>query len=76
MGLRIAFIGAGKFTNQYMYPQLSRHDIELVAICDLVEDKATLFSPLRPETSSTKQCRDDRDGRDGGEEGVGLSCRI
>lgn len=42
MGLRIVYIGAGNFTNHFMYPQLSRHDIELAAVCDLVEEKANL----------------------------------
>jgi len=38
--LRIAYIGAGSFTNAHMYPQLQRHDVRLVAVCDLIEDKA------------------------------------
>lgn len=41
MALRIAYVGAGSFTNGYMYPQLSQHDLELAAVCDLVEEKAT-----------------------------------
>ncbi|MEN6548433.1 MAG: Gfo/Idh/MocA family oxidoreductase [Armatimonadia bacterium] len=40
--VRLAYIGAGGFTNAYMYPQLKLHDIELVAVCDLVEEKAQL----------------------------------
>jgi len=40
MSVRIAYIGAGGFTNQCMFPQLFRHDLELAAICDLYEDKA------------------------------------
>lgn len=42
MDLRIAYIGAGSFTNQCMFPQLSRHGLELVAVCDLDEEKARL----------------------------------
>lgn len=40
MTLRIAYIGAGAFTNAFMFPQLSRHDLELAAVCDLDETKA------------------------------------
>lgn len=40
--VRLAYIGAGAFTNTYMYPQLRLHDVELVAVCDLVEEKAQL----------------------------------
>ncbi len=40
MTLRIAYIGAGGFTNAFMFPQLSRHEIELAAVCDLDESKA------------------------------------
>ncbi len=42
MALRIAYIGAGGFTNAFMYPQLAMHDIELAAVCDLDEGKALL----------------------------------
>jgi myo-inositol 2-dehydrogenase/D-chiro-inositol 1-dehydrogenase len=42
MSIRIAYIGAGSFTNQCMFPQLSIHDLELAAICDLDEGKALL----------------------------------
>lgn len=38
--LRLAYIGAGGFSNGFMYPQLRFHDVELAAVCDLVEDKA------------------------------------
>lgn len=38
--LRLCYIGAGGFTNGYMYPQLSRHALELAAVCDLVPEKA------------------------------------
>jgi myo-inositol 2-dehydrogenase/D-chiro-inositol 1-dehydrogenase len=38
--VRLAYIGAGGFTNAYMYPQLSAHAVELVGVCDLVEEKA------------------------------------
>lgn len=38
--LRLAYIGAGNFTNAYMYPQLHCHDVELAAVCDLVREKA------------------------------------
>lgn len=40
--LRLAYIGAGGFTNAYMYPQLKLHELQLVAVCDLVEEKAEL----------------------------------
>jgi myo-inositol 2-dehydrogenase/D-chiro-inositol 1-dehydrogenase len=40
MSLRIAYIGAGSFTNSNMFPQLSQHGVELAAVCDLVEEKA------------------------------------
>ncbi len=38
--LRLAYIGAGGFTNAYMYPQLHCHSVALAAVCDLVEEKA------------------------------------
>lgn len=38
--LKIAYIGAGGFSSKFIHPQLDRHDIELAAICDLVEEKA------------------------------------
>ncbi|MEI6502188.1 MAG: Gfo/Idh/MocA family oxidoreductase, partial [Armatimonadota bacterium] len=38
--LRLAYIGAGGFTNAYLYPQLSAHAVTLVGVCDLVEEKA------------------------------------
>ncbi len=38
--LRLAYIGAGAFTNAYMYPQLHLHPVRLCAVCDLVEEKA------------------------------------
>ena len=40
--VRLAYIGAGGFTNGYMYPQLAAHAVELVGVCDLVEAKAQL----------------------------------
>ncbi len=40
MALRIAYIGAGGFSSRFIHPQLGRHDVELAAICDLVEEKA------------------------------------
>lgn len=40
MSLRICYIGAGNFSNSCMFPQLSRHGLELAAICDLDEKKA------------------------------------
>jgi len=36
----IGYIGAGNFTNSFIYPQLHRHTVELVAVCDLIEEKA------------------------------------
>ena len=38
--LRIGYIGAGGFTNRFIYPQLARHQVQLVAVCDLDEAKA------------------------------------
>ena len=38
--LRLAYIGAGGFTNGYMFPQLKVHALELVGVCDLVAEKA------------------------------------
>ena len=38
--LRICYIGAGRFTNRRMYPHLAEHNVELVAVCDLEEEKA------------------------------------
>lgn len=40
MGLRICYIGAGAFTNIFMFPQLAQHKLELAAVCDLDEAKA------------------------------------
>lgn len=40
--LRLAYIGAGNFTNTFMYPQLQRHPLELAAVCDLQRDRAEL----------------------------------
>jgi virulence factor len=39
--VRVALIGAGAMANRYHYPSLATFpDVELVALCDLVEDKA------------------------------------
>lgn len=38
--LRVAYIGAGGFTNACMYPQLALHNVSLVAVCDLDQEKA------------------------------------
>ena len=38
--LKLAYIGAGAFSNGHMFPQLCRHDVRLAAVCDLVEEKA------------------------------------
>jgi predicted dehydrogenase len=38
--LRIGYIGAGNFSNRHIYPQLARHDVDLAAVCDLVEERA------------------------------------
>lgn len=38
--VRLAYIGAGGFTNAFMYPQLRAHAVELVGVCDLVAEKA------------------------------------
>ncbi|MFP3903822.1 MAG: Gfo/Idh/MocA family protein [Armatimonadota bacterium] len=40
MTLTVGYIGAGNFSSQFIHPQLSRHDVRLAAICDLVEEKA------------------------------------
>ena len=40
MAMRIAYIGAGGFTNGHMFPQLALHGVELAAVCDLDEEKA------------------------------------
>ncbi len=40
MSLRICYIGAGNFSNTFMFPQLREHDVELAGICDLQADKA------------------------------------
>lgn len=40
--LRLAYIGAGNFSNAFMYPQLRAHPVELAAVCDLQEEKAKL----------------------------------
>jgi len=38
--LRLGYIGAGNFSNAFIFPQLSSHPVELLAICDLVREKA------------------------------------
>ena len=38
--LRICYIGAGRFTNRRNFPHLAEHDVDLVAVCDLEEEKA------------------------------------
>ncbi len=38
--LKIAYIGAGNFSNGFIFPQLHRHDVEPAAVCDLAEEKA------------------------------------
>ena len=40
--LRVAVVGAGRFCSRRIMPQLERHDVEPVAVCDLVESKAEL----------------------------------
>ncbi len=40
MSQRICYIGAGNFSNAFIYPQLAQHDVELAAVCDLIEEKA------------------------------------
>lgn len=40
MTLRIGYIGAGGFSSRFIHPQLSRHDVELAAICDLDRQRA------------------------------------
>ena len=42
MALRIAYIGAGNFSTRFIYPQWARHEVELAAVCDLVQEKAEL----------------------------------
>ena len=39
--VRIGFVGAGSLANQMHYPSLAKmEDVDLVAVCDLVEEKA------------------------------------
>lgn len=38
--LRICYIGAGRFTNRRNFPHLAEHNVDLVAVCDLEEEKA------------------------------------
>ena len=40
MPVRVGYIGAGLFTTHFIHHQLARHDVDLVAICDLDEEKA------------------------------------
>lgn len=40
--IRLAYVGAGGFTNAYMYPQLRAHAVDLAGVCDLVAEKAKL----------------------------------
>ncbi len=40
--LRICVVGAGRFCTRRILSQLDQHDVEPVAICDLVEEKAKL----------------------------------
>ena len=40
--LKIGYIGAGNFSNKYIFPQLRYHDIELCAICDKDKVKALM----------------------------------
>lgn len=42
MTLRIGYVGAGMFSSMAILPQLSRHDVQLAAICDLDAEKADL----------------------------------
>jgi predicted dehydrogenase len=46
--VRIGYIGAGNFTNHFISPQLHRHSVELVAVRDLIEEKAKLSQPVQP----------------------------
>jgi myo-inositol 2-dehydrogenase/D-chiro-inositol 1-dehydrogenase len=39
---RLAYVGAGGFSSACMYPQLRAHEVELAAVCDLVEGRAQL----------------------------------
>ena len=38
--LRVAVVGAGRFCTKRILPQLERHDVEPVAVCDLIDEKA------------------------------------
>lgn len=42
--MRICYVGAGGFSNGFMYPQLARHDVELAAVCDLDLERARAAS--------------------------------
>lgn len=37
---KLSYIGAGGFSSRFIHPQLSRHDVQLAAICDLDEQRA------------------------------------
>jgi myo-inositol 2-dehydrogenase/D-chiro-inositol 1-dehydrogenase len=38
--VRIGYIGAGAFSSSYMFPQMPQQEVELVAVCDLIEERA------------------------------------
>lgn len=38
--MRICYVGAGNFSQGFIYPQLARHGVELAAVCDLDIEKA------------------------------------
>jgi len=62
--VRIGYIGAGNFTNRFIYPQLHRHPVELVAVCDLIEEKAKRaqqqYGFQRIYTDFQKMCDDEQ----------------
>lgn len=42
--IRLCHIGAGGFSNACVFPQLSRHPVRLLAVCDLIEERALAAS--------------------------------
>ncbi|MEO8133071.1 MAG: Gfo/Idh/MocA family oxidoreductase [Betaproteobacteria bacterium] len=44
MTRRMVWIGCGRHAEQMLLPQLSRHDVELVGVCDLNPDTAKLIA--------------------------------
>jgi len=64
MALRIGYIGAGSFSNGFIYPQLQQHEVELAAVCDLIEEKAAAaarkFGFQKVYTDFEKMCDEEQ----------------